>query len=70
VDAGLLRSLDAGPRKYYEHDYGYPQHEHMQCTLCGAMIEFQDTTLDQLILDVCRRHNFQASGHTFVIRGV
>src|SRR5207302_11437001 len=29
VDAGLLRSLEVGPRMYYEHDYGYPQHEHL-----------------------------------------
>ena len=29
VDAGLLRRLEIGPRMYYEHDYGYPQHEHL-----------------------------------------
>src|SRR5437588_3875773 len=28
VDAGLLRRLEVGPRTFYEHDYGYPQHEH------------------------------------------
>ena len=69
VDAGLLRRLDVGPRMYYEHEYGYPQHEHMQCQLCGKMIEFQDPAIDKLIRDVCRSHNFQSSGHTFVIRG-
>src|SRR5262249_55017760 len=31
VDAGLLRRLDVGPRMFYEHDYGYPQHEHLYC---------------------------------------
>ncbi|HVK11009.1 MAG TPA: transcriptional repressor, partial [Gemmataceae bacterium] len=29
VDAGLLRKLEIGPKTYYEHDYGYPQHEHL-----------------------------------------
>ena len=31
VDAGLLRRLEVGTRTVYEHDYGYPQHEHMVC---------------------------------------
>jgi Fur family ferric uptake transcriptional regulator len=70
VDAGLLRCLETGARKYYEHDYGYPQHEHMQCTLCKKMIEFQDERIEELIREVSRSHNFQCSGHTFVMRGV
>jgi Fur family ferric uptake transcriptional regulator len=70
VDAGLLRCLDTGPRKKYEHDYGYPQHEHMQCTLCGKMIEFQDRRVEELIREVSKAHNFQCSGHTFVMRGI
>jgi len=70
VDAGLLRCLVTGPRKKYEHDYGYPQHEHLQCNLCGTMIEFQDPRLEAILRDVCRSENFQATGHNFVIRGV
>jgi Fur family ferric uptake transcriptional regulator len=69
VDAGLLRRLELGPRMYYEHDYGYPQHEHLHCQKCGAVIEFQDARLDALLRDVCRQHNFQATGHTFIVRG-
>jgi Fur family transcriptional regulator, ferric uptake regulator len=69
VDAGLLRRLEIGPRMFYEHDYGYPQHEHMVCQKCGKMIEFQDSSIEALIADVCRQHNFQSSGHSFIIRG-
>jgi Fur family ferric uptake transcriptional regulator len=69
VDAGLLRRLELGPRTYYEHDYGYPQHEHLQCGDCGKMIEFQSPVIEAAIRDVCRQHHFQVSGHTFVIRG-
>src|SRR5437667_6597179 len=39
VDAGLLRKLELGPRMFYEHDYGYPRHEHMYCQQCGKVIE-------------------------------
>jgi Fur family ferric uptake transcriptional regulator len=69
VDAGLLRRLDVGPRTYYEHDYGYPQHEHLYCQLCHKMIEFQNPAIEAVIRDVCRQSNFQTSGHSFIIRG-
>jgi Fur family ferric uptake transcriptional regulator len=69
VDAGLLRCLETGPRKSYEHEYGYPDHEHMQCQICKRMIEFQDPRLEAVLRDVCRTHGFQMREHTFVIRG-
>lgn len=69
VDAGLLRRLELGPKMHYEHDYGYPKHDHLQCAQCGQMIEFQDPAIEAAIRQVCRQHHFQASGHTFVIRG-
>jgi Fur family ferric uptake transcriptional regulator len=70
VDAGLLRRLDVGQRTFYEHDYGYPQHEHMYCQQCNKMIEFQDAAIEGIIADICRQHGFQTNGHTFVIRGL
>ena len=69
VDAGLLRRLELGSRTFYEHDYGYPQHEHLYCEHCGQMIEFQNAAIAEALLDVCRENSFQASGHTFIIRG-
>jgi Fur family ferric uptake transcriptional regulator len=70
VDAGLLRQIDVGPRMFYEHDYGYPQHEHLYCQQCNTMIEFQEPAIAAIIADICRQHGFQTSGHTFVIRGL
>jgi Fur family ferric uptake transcriptional regulator len=69
VDAGLLRRLELGPRMFYEHDYGYPQHEHLYCEQCGKVIEFQDPAIEAVIREVGRQHNFQTSGHTFIVRG-
>ena len=70
VDAGLLRRIEIGSRTVYEHDYGYPQHEHLHCERCGNMIEFQDEMIQAQLQQVCARHGFQASGHTLVVRGV
>jgi Fur family transcriptional regulator, ferric uptake regulator len=69
VDAGLLRTLEVGARLFYEHDYGYPQHEHLYCENCGKMIEFQNPALEGMLRDVCQQHSFQSTGHTFIIRG-
>ena len=70
VDSGLLRKLELGPRMCYEHDYGYPQHEHLQCGQCNKMIEFQSPALETALREVARQHRFNASGHTLIIRGV
>src|ERR1700688_210695 len=70
VDAGLLRRLNIGARTVFEHDYGYPQHDHLYCQPCRKMIEFQSPDLETLLRDVCRQNNFQFQGHSFVIRGV
>jgi Fur family transcriptional regulator, ferric uptake regulator len=70
VDAGLLRRLELGPRMFYEHDYGYPPHEHLVCQQCGKVIEFQDETISSVIHDVCQQHHFQTNGHTFIVRGI
>jgi len=70
VEAGLLREIEVGARKFYEHDYGYPQHEHMYCTKCKNMIEFQSSAIESVIREVCLRNQFQAESHTFVIQGI
>lgn len=69
VNAGLLRRIELGSRTVYEHDYGYPQHEHLVCERCGKMIEFQSSTLEAALREVCGQHQFQMNGHTLVVRG-
>jgi Fur family ferric uptake transcriptional regulator len=69
VDAGLLRRLELGPRMFYEHDYGYPPHEHMYCQNCGKVLEFQSPAIEAVVREVCREQHFQTSGHTFIVRG-
>ena len=69
VDAGMLRKLEIGTKTFYEHDYGYPQHEHLVCGSCGKMIEFQHPAIESAIEEICGQHQFQMLGHTLVIRG-
>ena len=69
VDAGLLRRLNIGARTVYEHDYGYPQHDHLYCQSCKKMIEFQHPAMEAVLRDVSQQHGFQYQGHSFIVRG-
>jgi Fur family ferric uptake transcriptional regulator len=70
VEAGLLRELRLNNRTAYEHDYGYPSHDHMHCSECKKVIEFTNEELRKLSEAVSREHGFQATGHRFLITGV
>jgi Fur family ferric uptake transcriptional regulator len=69
VEAGLLRKIELGPRMCYEHDYGYPHHEHLHCEQCGAMIEFQSPKIEEALREICTQQGFKSSGYTLLIRG-
>jgi Fur family ferric uptake transcriptional regulator len=70
VDAGLLRRIELGDRTVYDHDYGYPAHDHFVCTQCESMTEFQSAELEGLLDKIAGQNQFRAAGHTLVIRGV
>lgn len=70
VDAGLLRRMSLGGRAVYEHDYGYPQHDHLHCTMCDRLIEFQSAELQQLRDAVAQESNFRVTGHRLIISGI
>ena len=70
VEAGLLRKMTLGGRSVYEHDYGYPQHDHLHCTECDKLIEFRSAELEQLREAVARENGFRVTGHRLTITGV
>lgn len=69
VDAGLLRRFELSGRAVYEHDYGYPQHDHLYCQKCQNLFEFQSDDLVALRDTVAKRHHFQVTGHRLIIYG-
>jgi Fur family ferric uptake transcriptional regulator len=70
VEAGLLRKMTLGGRAVYEHDYGYPQHDHLHCQVCNKLIEFHSDEQQDIVEAVAREHNFRATGHRLIITGV
>lgn len=70
VEAGLLRTINLAGRAVYEHDYGYPQHDHLHCELCDSLIEFQSDAFNDLRNAVAAKHGFRVTGHRLIINGV
>ncbi len=69
VEAGMLRAMTLRGRSVYEHDYGYPRHDHLHCQSCGRLIEFHSSQLEQLCETVARQHDFQVAGHRMFVTG-
>ncbi|TWU57420.1 Ferric uptake regulation protein [Rubripirellula reticaptiva] len=70
VDAGLLKSFQLDGRTVYELDYGYPAHDHLYCTRCRKLIEFQSEPLVQIRDEVAAEMGFRVSGHRMIVQGV
>lgn len=70
VEAGLLRKMTLGSRAVYEHDYGYPQHDHLYCQICDKLIEFSSEELHEIRDAVAREHNFRITSHRLIISGI
>lgn len=70
VDAGLLRKMTLNGRAVYEHDYGYPQHDHLYCQQCDKLIEFSSDEVKRIRDEVAKEHQFRVTGHRLIISGV
>lgn len=70
VDAGLLNRFELDGRSVYEHDYGYPEHDHLYCTKCRKLIEFTSEEILQIRESVAKKHLFRVRDHRFIIHGV
>jgi Fur family ferric uptake transcriptional regulator len=69
VDAGLLRKFELDGRGVYEHDYGYPQHDHLYCQVCRKLFEFVSDDLVKLRDAVAHDHRFRVTSHRLIISG-
>jgi Fur family ferric uptake transcriptional regulator len=69
VDAGLLRELRLTNRSAYEHNYGYPSHDHLHCKECSTVLEFTNEEVRRLRDTICEQFGFIPDGHRFIITG-
>jgi Fur family transcriptional regulator, ferric uptake regulator len=70
LEAGLLRRMDLRGRSVYEHDYGYPQHDHLHCQRCDKLVEFHSDELDRICQRVAQEHRFRHRAHRLIVSGI
>lgn len=71
VEAGLAREIllhDGQTR--YEHVVEGEHHDHLVCTGCNAVIEFENETIEKLQDEIATRHGFYIKSHKLEIYGL
>ncbi len=68
--AGLIRQVDFGRgHRAFELIFGRSHHDHLICTSCGKVVEFDDPTVQELQARVCSRFTFRPESHSLRILG-
>ncbi|MBN2218360.1 MAG: transcriptional repressor [Pirellulales bacterium] len=70
TEAGLIRKMALAGRSVYEHQYGYPRHDHLHCDVCNRLIEFHSSQLEQIVREVADQHQFELNGHRTFVTGI
>lgn len=70
-EASLIRKVARQEdRDVFEHDYGYPQHDHLICRKCGTLTEFQAAIIAKSLEDVAAQYGFRMDGHRLEVTGL
>jgi Fur family transcriptional regulator, ferric uptake regulator len=71
VEAGLAREvlLHDGQTRY-EHIVEGEHHDHLVCTRCNAVIEFENETIEKLQDEIASLHGFYIKNHKLEIYGL
>ncbi len=71
VRSGLVVERDFGEGfRRFEAARDVPHHEHLLCTVCGAVQEFRDERLERMTTIIAEAHDFARQRHRLVIQGV
>ncbi len=71
VKSGMVRRVHLGEDHYhYEHVTGNSHHDHLICTTCGGVIEFNDPILEARQHEICEKKKFTPTFHNLQILGV
>jgi Fur family transcriptional regulator, ferric uptake regulator len=71
AEAGLAREIllhDGQTR--YEHVGAGEHHDHLVCTQCSTIVEFENETIEQLQQEIASRHGFMIRSHKLEIYGL
>jgi Fur family ferric uptake transcriptional regulator len=69
-ESGLAvpRNFGEGQTRW-ESAVGKSHHDHLVCTVCGAILEFENDEIERLQALVARRHGFEVQSHRLELYG-
>ena len=71
TESGLASEIDFGDgQKRYEHRYMHTHHDHMICTECGKIIEFNHPLIEKLQEKVAADNKFTITSHKLDLIGI
>ena len=71
VDSGLVVERDFGEGfRRFEPARDMPKHEHLLCSVCGALEEFRDARIEEITRNIAAVRGFSRDRHQLVIHGV
>jgi len=69
-ESGIVNSLSFGA-KGKKYEFGLKEHhDHLICTQCGKLIEFQDEMIEKRQEEIAKKFNFKMTDHTMNITGI
>ena len=71
VQSGLIQPalFSTGERTFYETSFERPHHDHLICTGCGLVVEFELEAIEVLQRDLARCHGFELTMHYHELLG-
>ena len=71
AESGIAREIQFGDgQTRYEHINEGEHHDHLVCTRCGTIIEFENEAIEQLQDEVASRHDFLIETHKLELYGI
>jgi Fur family ferric uptake transcriptional regulator len=71
AESGIAREMQFGDgQTRYEHSDEGEHHDHLVCTRCKTIIEFENETIEKLQQEIAGAHGFHIENHKLELYGV
>jgi Fur family transcriptional regulator, ferric uptake regulator len=71
AESGIAREMQFGDgQTRYEHVEEGEHHDHLICTRCGTIMEFENETIEKIQADVAASHDFIIQKHRLELYGL
>jgi Fur family transcriptional regulator, ferric uptake regulator len=71
AESGLAHARNFGDgQTRYEPAMGKDHHDHLICTRCGAIVEFENDRIEVMQEAVARKHGFKVTSHKMELYGL